>query len=81
MRHDPRVRVRLSSIALCLAALCVPTGARAGDGPFGIDNRWSYDNSGIWNCSYQFTLERGLIVAEVAGAVYAGGETRLGHTY
>jgi thiamine biosynthesis lipoprotein len=50
-----------------------PTGARAGGGPFGIDNRWSYDNSGIWDRSYQITLEYGLIVAEVAGAVYEGG--------
>lgn len=52
----------------------------AGGGPFGIDHEWSYDNSGIWNRKYQNLLLYGLIGGEVAGAVWEGGETRLGRT-
>src|SRR5579863_10400115 len=52
----------------------------AGGGPFGIDNEWSYDNAGIWKCNYQEFLEYGLIVGEVGGALWEGGETRFGRT-
>jgi len=41
----------------------------------------SYDNSGIWKRNYQEFLEYGLITAEVGGAVWEGGETRLGRTF
>jgi hypothetical protein len=75
-----RLRTQLATLALCLATLCSTTSARAGGGTFGIDSRWSYDNAGIWNRSYQVALEYGLIAAELAGAVYQGGQTRLGRT-
>jgi hypothetical protein len=52
----------------------------AGGGPFGIDHEWTYDNSGIWKRSNQEFLEYGLIVGEVGGAVWEGGETRFGRT-
>jgi hypothetical protein len=52
----------------------------AGGGPFGIDNEWSYDNAGIWKRNYQEFLEYGLIVGEVGGALWEGGETRFGRT-
>jgi acid phosphatase family membrane protein YuiD len=53
----------------------------AGGGPLGIDHEWAYDDSGIWKRSNQEALEYGLIVAEVAGGLWEGGETRLGRTW
>jgi PAP2 superfamily len=53
----------------------------AGGGPLGIDHEWAYDDSGIWKRSNQEALEYGLIIAEVAGGVWEGGETRLGRTW
>ena len=47
----------------------------------GIDHELEYDNSGIWKRSYQEVLEYGLIAAEVGGALWEGGETRLGRTF
>lgn len=52
----------------------------AGGGPLGIDNEWSYDNSGIWKRSNQLVLEYGILAFEVGGAVWEGGETRFGNT-
>jgi len=52
----------------------------AGGGPLGIDHEWSYDDSGIWKRSYQEVLEYGLLGADVAAAMWEGGETRLGRT-
>jgi hypothetical protein len=52
----------------------------AGGGPFGIDHEWTYDDSGIWKRSNQEVLEYGLIGAELVGALWEGGETRLGRT-
>lgn len=47
----------------------------------GIDHLLPYDDSGIWNRNYQQALEYGLIVGEVAGGLWYGGETRLGRTF
>jgi membrane-associated phospholipid phosphatase len=47
----------------------------------GIDHLLPYDDSGIWNRNYQEALEYGLIVGEVAGGLWYGGETRLGRTF
>jgi len=47
----------------------------------GIDHELEYDNSGIWKRGYQEVLEYGLIAAEVGGALWEGGETRLGRTF
>jgi hypothetical protein len=65
----------VSLLLLARAPACM-----AGGGPFGIDHEWTYDNSGIWKRSYQEVLEYGLIVGEVGGAVWEGGETRFGRT-
>lgn len=65
----------LLSMGLTRAPECL-----AGGGPFGIDEEWSYDNKGIWKRSNQEFLEYGLIVGEVGGAMWEGGETRLGQT-
>ncbi len=65
---------------LMLVLLC--TGrAFAGGGPLGIDHRLNYDNSGIWKRSNQTALVNILIGSEIAGAVWEGGETRLGKTF
>jgi undecaprenyl-diphosphatase len=47
----------------------------------GIDHLVPYDNSGIWKRSNQEIVEYGLIAAEVGGALWEGGETRLGRTF
>jgi PAP2 superfamily len=65
--------------AMCL--LLVSTGAYAGGGPLGIDHRLGYDNSGIWKRTYQNDLLGLMVVGEVAGGVWEGGETRLGKTF
>ena len=68
---------------LLLLATVIRAGAcPAGDrGPFGIDYLVTYDDSGIWKRSYQQALEYGLIAAEVGGALWEGGDTRLGKTF
>ena len=47
----------------------------------GIDHLVTYDDSGIWKRSNQEILEYGLIAAEIGGAVWEGGESRLGRTF
>jgi hypothetical protein len=47
----------------------------------GIDHLLPYDDSGIWNRNYQQALEYGLVLGEVAGGLWCGGETRLGRTF
>jgi undecaprenyl-diphosphatase len=47
----------------------------------GIDRELEYDNSGIWKRSYQQVVEYGLIAAEIGGALWEGGDTRLGRTF
>ena len=64
-----------------LLSLLCSTRALAGGGPFGIDHRVPEDDSGIWQRDYQRALVEVMIVGEVAGAVWEGGETRLGKTF
>jgi acid phosphatase family membrane protein YuiD len=47
----------------------------------GIDHELSYDDSGIWKRNYQEFVEYGLIAAEVGGALWEGGDSRLGKTF
>ena len=47
----------------------------------GIDHEWALDERGIWSRSYQVDLENGVIVAEIAGALWFGNDTELGHTF
>lgn len=63
-----------------LAAGAVPP-AHAGDGPFGIDHRVSYDNSGIWKRRWQQDLNNGAIVTVLAGSLWLGGDSELGDTF
>ena len=55
--------------------------AQAGGGPLGIDHRFAYDNSGIWKRSNQTFVEYGTLAVVIGGALWEGGETRLGRTY
>jgi membrane-associated phospholipid phosphatase len=57
------------------------TCACAAGGPFGIDQRWSYDDSGIWKRGTQRGLEYATVAVAIGGALWEGGETRLGRTY
>ncbi|GAB3347765.1 phosphatase PAP2 family protein [Lysobacter tyrosinilyticus] len=70
--------------ALPLFALCtlwlLPLPARAG-GPFLIDHRVTYDDSGIWKRSYQKDLAAGLALTTIGGAVFGDNDTRLGRTF
>jgi undecaprenyl-diphosphatase len=68
------------AMPLILAALA-PSSARAAGGPLGIDHEWSLDQHGPWARHYQTTLEDGVIVAEVAGALWLGNDQPIGHTF
>ena len=69
-------------LALVLAcAFSCPTTANAGGGPFGIDHRIAYDNSGIWKRSNQLLLVDGTILAVVGGSLVLGDEDKLGDTF
>ncbi len=54
--------------------------ARAGGGPLGIDQRWSYDDSGIYKRSIQKNLLTLLVAGDFAGALWEGDQSRLGKT-
>jgi undecaprenyl-diphosphatase len=47
----------------------------------GIDHRVAVDESGIWNRNVQKGVENTLIVGEIAGALWEGGESRIGKTF
>ncbi len=65
---------------LCLLLAVVPTAWAAG-GPLGIDHRWSYDNSGIWNRTYQTDLQYAMIAAPLGGSLLLGDDSPLGDTF
>src|SRR5262245_50030230 len=70
----------VAAIALFLASWVVTPSARADAGPFGIDHRLNFDNTGIWKRDYQNALIGVLLVGEVSGALWEGGDTRFGKT-
>ena len=55
--------------------------AYAGGGPLGIDNRLSYDNRGIWARSNQNALINSMMGLVGIGALWEGGDDRLGKTF
>jgi undecaprenyl-diphosphatase len=68
--------------ALLLAALATHAPlALAGGGPLGIDSRLSYDNSGIWARSNQKALIDSMMAVVGVGALWEGGNDRLGKTF
>ena len=69
---------------LTLALACVglpPRAAQAGGGPFGIDHRIAYDNSGIWSRSDQKALMGATIVTVIGGSVLLGDQDKLGDVF
>lgn len=64
-----------------LCAMFVCGAAQAGGGPLGIDHELAFDQSGIWARKYQVGLENGTILVEVAGALWLGSDSKLGHTF
>ncbi len=71
------MKSRLSSFAFGASVLALSWGASAG----GIDHRVTFDESGIWNRNVQKAVVGTLVVGEVAGALWEGGETELGRTF
>lgn len=55
--------------------------ALAGGGPLGIDYRLSYDDSGIWARSNQNALINGMMAVVGVGALWEGGQDRIGKTF
>ncbi len=72
-------RSALLAVAMALSALS-PQALAAG-GPFGIDHRVNYDNSGIWKRSYQKDLAAGAALTVIGGALFGNSDSRLGHTF
>jgi acid phosphatase family membrane protein YuiD len=55
--------------------------AMAGCALSAIDHKLAYDGSGIWKRSNQVALLDAMLVTNLGGALWEGGETRLGKTY
>ncbi len=64
-----------------LAAYLPAVNCAAAGGPLGIDHRLPYDDSGIWARSDQLLLEKAVILTEIGGALWLGGDDPLGKTY
>ncbi|MGZ5249705.1 MAG: phosphatase PAP2 family protein [Caldimonas sp.] len=65
-------------IAAATLALSALTAAHAG-GPIGIDHRLNFDDSGIWKRRNQVLLQEVTPLVVLAGALWEGDDTRLGH--
>jgi undecaprenyl-diphosphatase len=72
--------VRRPALCLAICALATPCVAHAG-GPFGIDYRVHYDNSGIWKRSIQKDVEYATIIGALGGALALGDHDKLGDTF
>ena len=72
---------RLFVVLLSLATLAGGSNAYAAGGPFGIDHRLHYDNSGIWNRNNQKALMYGSILTVGIGALALGDDNKLGDTF
>ena len=64
----------------CIALLCCEL-TRAAGGPLGIDHTMNYDNDGIINRRVQLAVEDMTLGVIVGGALWLGGDNRLGRTY
>lgn len=75
-------RMRCGAALLLLATLgAVPATALAGGGPFGIDHKVAYDDSGIWDRNFQKSLALGVGLATIGGAVFVDNDSRMGRTW
>ena len=73
-------RATLAALLLATAFAARAPSALAGGGPLGIDYRLSYDNSGIWARSNQNALIDSMMAVVGVGALWEGGNDRLGKT-
>lgn len=71
----------LSASILIAAIMASSAPAHAASGPLGIDHRLPYDNSGVWARHNQLVLEDGVILTELGGALWLGGDNQLGKTF
>ncbi|MDE2235128.1 MAG: phosphatase PAP2 family protein [Gammaproteobacteria bacterium] len=46
-----------------------------------VDHRLTYDDSGIWKRSNQLDLEYGVVLTEIGGGLWFGGQNRIGRTF
>lgn len=72
--------MHISRYLAVLAAILMSGTAMAGGGPFGIDHRLHYDNSGIWKRSNQNVLMYGTILTVAGGALAFGDQDKFGDT-
>lgn len=63
--------------AIAAAILALNSGASLA----GIDHPVTPDTNGIWSRSVQNTLRYGVIVTEIGGALWLGGDDPVGHTF
>jgi undecaprenyl-diphosphatase len=71
----------LATAAALICGFCAASAAYAGGGPFGIDHRVPYDDSGIWNRQVQKGVEYTTAATVILGALWEGGDDRLGRTF
>lgn len=67
-------------LAPLLVGLLTPALAAAG-GPFGIDHRIAYDNSGIWKRSTQKDVEYATALTVLGGALLLGDQSDTGDAF
>jgi undecaprenyl-diphosphatase len=73
---------RLSALFLACICAVTPAGiALAASGPFGIDHRIAYDNSGVWARHNQKVLMGATIVTVAGGSLALGDRSKLGDTF
>ena len=71
-----------AAIVVCGSALTGVCGqVCAAGGPIGTDHRVNDDNNGIWQRRNQLALQDGTLLLVVAGALWEGDDTRVGHTF
>lgn len=67
---------------LCVVGLAaIPVVAQAAGGPFGIDHRVAYDDSGIWQRTNQKALLYGTVATVIGGSLLLGDQDKLGDTF
>ena len=72
----PSYKSLLLTLGVVLSNAC-----SAASGPLGIDHRLSYDDSGIWSRKAQLATLNGLLIADVAGALWQGSDSRIGKNF
>ena len=72
---------RLGGVVAVAAAQLLAAAPAVAGGPFGIDHRINYDDSGIWKRRNQLLLQDATALVVVAGALWEGSDSRLGATF